>query len=56
MQCTESTVEQTESVDEMDDAGETVFKCFQYLSNVVSEKLRQASSQPGVAKLDWTEY
>ena len=56
MQCTESTVEQTESVDEMDDAGEPVFKCFRYLSNVVSEKLRQASSQPGVAKLDWTEY
>ena len=45
MQCAESTVEQTESVDQMDDAGEPVFKCFRYLSNVVSMQETKAGQQ-----------
>jgi len=31
---------------ETDPTEEPTFKCFRYLSNIVSEKLRQASSRP----------
>jgi len=45
MQYAESTVEQTESVNQMDDTGEPVFKRFRYLSNLGSMQEIKAGQQ-----------